>query len=111
LSSGAFKEGRRLLDGASFSGAAGQFAAGVAGRRGMYTVQLALACETSTIARALGSLRGATQFFILPTTYKGQACYRMLWGAYSSKSEAAGARGSVPPSFLKDPHPPVVAPL
>jgi len=111
LSSGAFKEGRRLLQSGKIGEAAARFAEAVSGRKGLFTVQLALACERSTIERAAGSTRGATSFFIVPTTFKGQSCYRMLWGTYPSRSAATEGRGGVPPAFLKDPHPPVVAPL
>jgi septal ring-binding cell division protein DamX len=111
FSSGSFKEGRRLLEKGTYGEAATRFAAGVSGRKDMYTVQLALACEPSTIARAGGSTRGSSQFFILETSFKGQACFRLLWGIYPSKDAAAAARAGVPSSFLKDPHPPVIAPL
>jgi septal ring-binding cell division protein DamX len=77
----------------------------------MYTVQLALACEDSTVARAAGSTRGSSQFFILPTTFRDQACYRLLWGAYSSKAAAVAGKKGIPQAFLKDPHPPVVSAL
>ncbi|HZE89820.1 MAG TPA: DUF4388 domain-containing protein [Verrucomicrobiae bacterium] len=111
FSTGAFKEGRWLIDSGAYGDAAGRFAAGLGQRKGMYTVQLALACETTTIARAAGSTHGANQFFIVPTSYRGQACYRMLWGIFPSKSSAEGARAGIPQSFLKDPHPPVVTGL
>lgn len=111
FSSGSWKAGRRLLENGSYEEAARRFESAVSGRAGLYTVQLALACEPQTIARALRTTTSASEFFILPTTYQGRSCYRLLWGAYSGKSAAIAAKGSVPRSFQQDPNPPKVAPI
>ena len=111
LRAGPYKQGRQLLEKGEVAGAARLFEKASGGLKGLYTVQLALACEPETVARAVGSTRGSSQFFILPTTYQGRSCYRLLWGAYASRAAAAAGRSSIPERFLKDPHPPVITRL
>ncbi len=111
FSPGLYQQGRRLIQQGSLQEAASRFRSAIGGRKGLYTVQLALACEPQTVSRSIGSTREPSQIFILPATYRGQSCYRLLWGAYASRDAALKARSGLPSAFLKDPSPPFVAPL
>jgi hypothetical protein len=109
--SGPFREAKALLARGDLSDAAGRFESVMASRKGMYTIQLALACEPRTVTRAVQTTRGSTELFILPREYNGRSCYRLLWGTYPSRSAAERARASVPRAFLKDKNGPFPAPI
>ncbi|HXI02686.1 MAG TPA: hypothetical protein VNI57_05865, partial [Candidatus Saccharimonadales bacterium] len=111
LLSGPFGESRGLLGKGRYAEAARGFQSSLAGKGGLYTVQLALACSADTVARALKSSRGAKEFFILPREFHGRACYRLVWGAYPGRAAAEKGRTSVPAAWLKDKNPPFIAPL
>ncbi len=107
----AFREARALLEKGRLREAAHRFDSALGARDGLYTIQLAVACEPGTISRAIGTTRGASEFFILPKILKGRECYRLLWGRYPDRSAAEKARSSVPGVFLKDRNPPFPTPL
>ncbi len=111
LLSGPFRDARTHLGAGRLREAASGFEASLAGRRGLYTVQLALACSPETVARANRSSGGAEEFFILPKEFDGRACYRLLWGAYPGRKSAESARTSVPAAFKKARDAPFVAPI
>jgi hypothetical protein len=111
LLSGPFRDARTLLAAGRLREAARGFEASLAGRRGLYTVQLALACSPETVARASRSTGGAAEFFILPKEFDGRACYRLLWGAFPARNNAESARGSVPRAFTQGRDAPFVAPI
>ncbi len=111
LLSGRFRDARTHLGAGRLREAASGFEASLAGRRGLYTVQLALACSPETVARANRSSGGAEEFFILPKEFDGRACYRLLWGAYPGRKSADSARASVPVAFRKSRDAPFVAPI
>ncbi len=111
LQSGLFRDARAHLGAGRLREAARGFEASLAGRTGLYTVQLALACSPDTVARAIRSSGSAEELFILPKEFDGRACYRLLWGAYPGRRSAESARGSVPAAFRKGRDAPFVAPI
>jgi hypothetical protein len=108
---GAFREARGLLVKGRLREAARRFDSALGARDGLYTIQLAVACEPGTVNRAIGTTRGASEFFILPKILSGRECYRLLWGRYADRTTAEKARSSVPRAFLKDRNPPFPSPL
>lgn len=63
-------------------------------RKGSYTVQFELVCETASITRAMAT--GGAEVWFVPITYRGRSCYRVFWGHFDSKAAAAAAMGSIP---------------
>jgi hypothetical protein len=109
--SGPFRQARELLGRGRISEAARGFRSALAGEKGLYTVQLALACRPETVTRALETTRGAKEFFILSKEFNGRACYRLLWGLFPSRKAADRGRSMAPGSFLRDRNPPFIAPI
>ncbi len=56
-----------------------------------YTAQLAVACRLSNVERLLRESRGSSSFYVLPAVVAGRACFRICWGTYASREEAARA--------------------
>ena len=79
-----------------------------ASAKGAYTIQFELVCQTSSLTRALATKDEHVWF--VPTTYSGKSCYRLLWGRYTAKDEAAKAVADIPPS-LRGGSIPVVIPM
>ena len=75
-----------------------------------YTIQLEIACQPGTVQEAVG-LVDTTNLLVIPITYHGQSCYRILYGTYSTQSSAEAARGSLPSIFLKQEAPARVVPI
>jgi Domain of unknown function (DUF4388) len=73
-----------------------------------FTIQLELACETSTLVDASKYDRPAGTMWVLTTPFKGQTCFRVLWGRYPSKEAARRALAGVPAFFNSAPNRPVV---
>ncbi len=69
---------------------------------GNFTVQFELVCQTSSLAKAVSA--GGSNVWFVPTTYRGQSCYRVFWGHFDTRDAAvaslqhipAGLRGSTP---------------
>ncbi|HXG58272.1 MAG TPA: DUF4388 domain-containing protein [Thermoanaerobaculia bacterium] len=59
-----------------------------------YAVQIALVCQTSSVAGALEA--GGRNVWFLPTDYQGKSCYRLLWGSYDTEAAAEAAIASIP---------------
>jgi septal ring-binding cell division protein DamX len=72
----------------------------LAKRRGVrYAVQLELACEVETLQKAWNWDRPPGTIWLLPTSFHGRACFRVLWGRYGSLAQARAARTRVPEFF------------
>ena len=74
---------------------------------GTHTVQLLLACQDSTLEKAYERAPGRTLYFV-QTTFRGQTCYRLFDGLYSSEAEARRNLENVPAVFFQDGNQPVV---
>jgi len=64
-----------------------------------YALQLELACEASTIDKALAQDPGRRNLWIVPFSHGGRPCYRVLWGRYRTLTLAKEARRGVPAFF------------
>jgi len=106
-----FLQGRSLLQQGRLRDASSRFVAAWEGRKNLYTVQLAVACEPETVARAFGSAGASTEFFILPKAYKGRSCYRLLWGSFTDRGAALRGIERVPRALLDSGLSPVPAPI
>jgi septal ring-binding cell division protein DamX len=76
--------------------------------RNGFTLQLAIACQEESVKKAARQTRGSVEFFAVPFSLQGKACYRLCWGAYPTLDKAQEAKSSVPESFLAEGASPVV---
>lgn len=72
-----------------------------------YTIQFALVCQTSSVETSLR--QGGDPVWFVPTTFRGQSCYRMMWKEFGSRSEAESAISSLPSSLREGSRPTVVS--
>ena len=77
-------------------------AAGVA-----YSVQFELVCQTESVRRALQE--GGSQVWFIPTSYRGQTCYRVFWGRYGNRGDAERGMSQIP-APLRGSKPAVIRP-
>ena len=79
-------------------------------RRARFTVQLELACEVPSLTEAFGHDRPAGTMWLVKTSFRGQTCFRVLWGRYPTREAAESALAGAP-AFFSTPrnHPMVVA--
>ncbi len=104
-------DGRALLRQGSFAEAAQSFAASLGpAARGRFSYQLLTACAPETIAKAVQAAPG-DELIILPVTFQGRSCYRLLWGVYDNRTAAEAARESVPAYFRQGGTSPRLSPL
>jgi septal ring-binding cell division protein DamX len=61
---------------------------------GNYTVQFELVCQTSSLNTAVRA--GGDRIWFVPTTYRGQSCYRVFFGAYPTAEAAREGAGELP---------------
>ncbi|MCK5331762.1 MAG: hypothetical protein KAK01_10150, partial [Candidatus Marinimicrobia bacterium] len=73
-----------------------------------YTIKLLVACQDGSINDAYRALNQASDFFILPKTVKGEACYAVCWGDFSSKRDAKRRLKEVPKWFKRNGGKPVL---
>jgi hypothetical protein len=76
-----------------------------------YSIQLEIACETETLRRAAAQDRGGKHLWIVPTSYRGRSCYRVLWGRFTGLEEARRAKAGVPAIFSTGGNRPAVVPF
>ncbi len=79
-------------------------------RNARFAIQLELACEVTSLREAWAHDRPAGSMWVVTTSFKGRTCFRVLWGRYGTREEAAGALEAVPGFFsTARNHPMVVA--
>ena len=78
-----------------------------ASAKGAYTVQFELVCQTSSLTRALAT-KDAHVWFV-PTSFQGKPCYRVLWGQYATREEAAKGIAEIPAALSGGGKPVVIA--
>jgi septal ring-binding cell division protein DamX len=88
-------------DRARYEAMAREFAANPAGN---FTVQFAIVCEPSNVAKAL---RTSSDVWFSSITLKGRSCFRMFWGRYATRAEAEAAMRGLP-GELRESRPAVV---
>jgi hypothetical protein len=59
-----------------------------------YTVQIELVCRTESITRALRA--GGDDVWFVPTSFRGQGCYRVFWRHFHSAAAAKQGIAAVP---------------
>ncbi|MCK5329858.1 MAG: hypothetical protein KAK01_00495, partial [Candidatus Marinimicrobia bacterium] len=73
-----------------------------------YTIKLLVACQDGSINDAYRALDQPPDFFILPKTVQGQACYAVCWGDFASKRDAKRRLKEVPKWFKRNGGKPVL---
>ena len=75
-----------------------------------YAIQLELACEVTSLVDAFQHDRPAGSMWLLATPFQGRTCFRVLWGRYNSRQEAARGLSRAPAFFsTAQNHPAVVS--
>lgn len=75
------------------------------------TIQLEIACQEETIFDAISILQDSKHLLIVPMNYKGQPCYRVLYGTYDSVAQAKNMKLNLPSKFLNQQSPPQIVPV
>jgi septal ring-binding cell division protein DamX len=70
-----------------------------------YSIQLVIACQEKTVIDTHSMLNYSEQMIVLPISYKGQNCYRVLFGQYSSRNAAQAAIQDLPEVFIRQSSP------
>jgi septal ring-binding cell division protein DamX len=65
---------------------------------GSFTIQLMVACDADNAARHVGAAGGAPELYVLPFTLDGNACFRLCWGSYATRTAAESA-GNLPARY------------
>ncbi|NQU27580.1 MAG: hypothetical protein HQ528_04765, partial [Candidatus Marinimicrobia bacterium] len=66
-----------------------------------YTIKLLVACQTGSVNEAYRALNQAEDFFILPKSVKGDECFAICWGDFTSKRDAKKRLKEVPEWFSR----------
>ncbi|HVE72460.1 MAG TPA: DUF4388 domain-containing protein [Thermoanaerobaculia bacterium] len=88
----------RATDGSRLEQMARDFAANP---QGNFTVQIQILCDPANVEKAMR--QGGGQVWFVPQTIKERSCYRVFYGRYATRDEAATALGRVP-AGLRDPN-------
>jgi len=72
-----------------------------------FTVQFELVCRDASVEKAISV--GGSKIWFLPTSYRGEQCYRVFWGRYANRADAERGLTEIP-SSLRGGKPSVVAP-
>jgi hypothetical protein len=76
-----------------------------------YAVQLELACEVPSLVDAFQHDRPAGSMWLLATPFEGRTCFRVLWGRYATRQEAARGLAKAPGFFSTPRNHPAVVPV
>ncbi len=79
--------------------------------RNRLTIQLEIACQDSTVREALNLFGRTAPLYVVPLNFRGQPCYRVLYGIYDNEAQARAKLGDMPSEFLQQPSPPKVIPI
>ena len=71
-----------------------------------YAIQFELVCQTSSIQRALD--KGEQDVWFVPTKFRSNDCFRLLWGRYPTREAALSGLARLPPSLREGSTPAVV---
>jgi hypothetical protein len=64
-----------------------------------------IACQEKTVTDTYRLMNFSDGIIVLPLNYKGQNCYRVLFGKFSTKTAAVSAIKILPEEFLKQASP------
>jgi len=73
-----------------------------------YTILLEVACQKISVKKAFENIKNKDSFFLIRRKIKGRECYRVCWGRFRSKKDAADALSILPKYFFKQESPPEV---
>jgi septal ring-binding cell division protein DamX len=79
--------------------------------KNIYSIQLVIACQEKTVTDTYRLMNESEGVMVLPLNYKGQNCYRVLFGKFSTKNAATSAIKILPEEFLKQASPASVVEL
>ncbi len=96
---------RRLRDAATL------WRSEISRNRSGYSIQLVIACQEQTVIDTHQLLSYSREIIVLPVTFKGQNCYRVLFGQYASRQLAQAAMQRLPDIFLRQISPATVVAL
>ncbi|MCI0606133.1 SPOR domain-containing protein [bacterium] len=95
----------RLLRNGRVADAANSWNSTLANAAHGYTIQLVIACQAKTVVDTHRMLNYSNEIIVLPVNYKNQICHRVLFGQFSSKSEARDAVKTLPNIFIEQSSP------
>lgn len=75
-------------------------------QRSAFTVQLLIACQEKTVLETFQMMSYSPELAVLPLKYKGQNCYRVIFGVFPSLDAAQAGASRLPASLLGQPSPP-----
>ncbi len=73
-----------------------------------FTILLEVACEIISVKKALSNLKSKEQFFLISRKIGRRNCFRVCWGKFLSKKDAAAALDFLPKYFFRQESPPEV---
>ncbi len=73
-----------------------------------FTILLEVACEKISVKKAFNNIKTKGNFFLLSRKIGKRNCYRVCWGKFISKKDAADALVVLPKYFFKQESPPEV---
>ena len=74
---------------------------------GNFTIQFELVCQPASVAKAIAA--GGSSVWFVPTTYRGQSCYRVFWGHYDTREAAMQSVAGIPQPLRSEATPVVIA--
>ncbi|MCI0443584.1 DUF4388 domain-containing protein [bacterium] len=93
------------------SEAAGLWKRELSKQRNRLTIQLEIACQNSTVLEALNLFSKTDPLYVVPLSFRGQPCYRVLYGIYDNEDQAKTKLSAMPSEFTQQPSPPKVIPI
>ncbi len=93
------------------SEAAGLWKRELSKQRNRLTIQLEIACQDSTVLEALNLFTKKDPLYVVPLSFHGKPCYRVLYGIYESEDQAKEKLPGMPSEFTQQPSPPKVIPI
>ena len=82
-----------------------------ADRDARFAIQLELACEVPSLTEAWAHDRPAGKMWVVPTSYRGRTCFRVLWGRYPTREAAESGLAGAPGFFSTSRNHPMVVGL
>ena len=80
-------------------------------RSARFTIQLELVCEEASLSDAWKYDRPAGTMWLATTPFRGQNCFRVLWGRYPTREAAQRALARAPGFFTTPRNRPLVVPI
>ena len=74
-------------------------------------MQLELACEIPSLTEAFAHDQPAGTMWVVKTSYRGRACFRVLWGRYPDREAAERGLSAAPAFFSTSRNHPMVVPV